>query len=79
MSRSGDIEMARLTLKEELGKLGAHRLYDAVVPLCQKSKLPLMILFLPTTLAELGVTPLMVVVLPSLASVIALTAIVLMS
>jgi hypothetical protein len=36
-------------------------------------------LFLPITLLALGVTPLMLVVLPALASVIALTAIVLMS
>jgi hypothetical protein len=37
--------------------------------------LPLMILFLPTTLLTLGVTELMVAVLPAFASVIALTAI----
>jgi hypothetical protein len=41
--------------------------------------LPLMILFLPSTLLTLGVTELMVAVLPAFASVIALTAIELMA
>jgi len=38
LRRSGDIEMARLTLKEELGKLGAHRGLEA--ELQESSQIP---------------------------------------
>jgi hypothetical protein len=72
-----DVEPVTINLSRGMFASGLSPLAPAF--LWSIAMLPLMILFLPSTLDVLGVTALMVAVLPALASVIALTAIELMA